>query len=101
MLVIIDVWGRSACSEELVFISQERPSEDGVIWELDGGCFVLNENSEVLCARDGSQGEESVAEAFNVVNICEAKNGFLTIVRGEEAFTGAFEGGCLIASISK
>ena len=42
-----------------------------------------------------------MTEAFNVVNIGEAKDGFLTIIRGEEAFTGAFEGGCFSASISK
>ena len=36
---------------------------------MDDGCIVLNENSEVLCARGGSQGEKLVAEAFNIVNI--------------------------------
>ena len=36
-------------------MSKKWPRESGVIRELNGGGFVLNDDSEVLGARNGSQ----------------------------------------------
>jgi hypothetical protein len=42
-----------------------------------------------------------MAESFDIVDVCETKNGSTAIVRGEEAFACAFVGRCFGATIGE
>ena len=55
-----------------------------------------------MSARNSSQGEKAATESFNIVNIGEAKDGFvLAVVGGEVAFSSSFMGGGFVVCISK
>jgi hypothetical protein len=101
--VIGGCW-RGDCREGLFFrelVAEKWSSVFRVIRELNGSGFVADNDSEVLGARDGCEGKKTVTESFNVVDICESKNGFVAVIGNEVTFSCCFVGRLFCTVISK
>ena len=72
-------------------MQEQGPCIFGIAGEADCGGMVSDDNSEVLSCRNGCQGEKAVTEAFNEININEAKDRSLSFISCEITISGSFE----------